>query len=71
MKQLEDSGVDEVSVDSAGLPCAAAEGAFLSSWSYKKANQIKFPSLIEPLKNAGKFLRVNIFQQFLLNLFIF
>ena len=42
--QLKDSGIEEVVVDPSGCPLAAAEGAYLSSWSYKDSDRKKFPA---------------------------
>ncbi|CAK8688572.1 unnamed protein product [Clavelina lepadiformis] len=47
IKNLKDSGCVEVEVDVSCEAHAAAEGSFLSSWSYKDSDKKKFPSLIK------------------------
>ena len=54
MHQLKDSGIDEVLVDPANAPQAAAESAYLSSWSYKEKERKKYPNIAEPSDNVGK-----------------
>lgn len=49
MKSISDFDIEKVAVDTTDDPTAAAEGAFLSSWSYKQSERDKMPGTIIPL----------------------
>ena len=53
MQQLKDSGMTEVLVDPCSSSQAAAEGAYLSSWSYKESERRKYPNIAEPIDLFG------------------
>nr|XP_039250708.1 cytosol aminopeptidase-like [Styela clava] len=52
MKSLKGLGIENVEVDVTNDPTSAAEGAFLSTWNYKKSEREKFPLSISPLNSV-------------------